>query len=330
MGHLKKWAANILLMIFSLVIFFGALEGLTRLLWDYEVSAPHVGAVVDGGDRVVVHEGIEYRTNVQGLRNREISGDKPEQTKRILVLGDSFIWGDGISADELITHHIEVMLGGYGQGIEVVNTGKGGINTTEEFARLKKYAPIVQPDLVMLFFFTNDVLRVEPKQAESAGKSKASSWRQRLKETLRRNSKFMAYLYYQYKSNYAAKFGVPEYLLPQDYFNLDESKPGWVAFKQAVQDIQQYCYSRDIKLLFVSIPTLTSLNENYPYSEMRSKVTEYVDDRNIPQIDLFDVLAPYEPVDIWVSPENTHWNNKATLISAETVVQFVNQQGLLD
>jgi len=327
-GNLKNWTANLLLVILSLVIFFGALEGLTRLLWNYEVSAPHIGAVVDGGDRVVVHEGIEYRTNAQGLRNREISKDKPKQTKRILVLGDSFIWGDGISADELITLHIENMLGGYGRGIEVVNTGKGGLNTTEEFARLKKHAPMVQPDLVVLFFFTNDVLRVEPKQTEGSGK--ALSWKQRLKEVLRRNSKFMAYLYYQYKNVYAGKFGVPESLLPQDYFNLDDSKPGWVAFKQAIGDIQQYCNSRDIKLLFVFIPTLTSLNENYPYSELRNKVTAYVNERDIPQVDLFNILAPYDPVDIWVSPENTHWNNKATLISAEAVVQFINQHELLD
>jgi len=327
-GNFKKWAANVTLVIVSLVIFFGSLEGLTRLLWDYEVSPPHIGAVVDGRDRVVVYEGVEYRTNAQGFRSRELSKSKPEKTKRILALGDSFTWGDGINTDELITHHIEVMLGGYEQGIEVINTGKPGINTTEEYARLKKYTPLVQPDMVIVFFFTNDILQIEPKQTENAGKS--SSWRQRLKETLRRNSKFMAFLYYQYKSVYAAKFGVPKSLLPQDYFNLDDSKPGWVAFKQAVQDIQKYCDARDIKLLFVTIPTLTSLNENYPYAELRSKVTGYIDERDIPQVDLFNVLAPYEVVDLWVNPENTHWNNKATSVSADAIVQYINQQELLD
>jgi hypothetical protein len=107
---------------------------------------------------------------------------------------------------------------------------------------------------------------------------------------------------------------------------LDDSKPGWVGFKQAVLNIRDYCNEQGMGLHFIIIPTLTTLNENYPYTELHEEVRRFVIQSDIPLIDLFPVYAPYPPVDLWVSLENTHWNDKATSLAAEEIVTRISQR----
>jgi hypothetical protein len=56
--------------------------------------------------------------------------------------------------------------------------------------------------------------------------SQVVSWKWKIKEKAREHSQFIAYLYYLYKSKYASKIGVPQFLLSSDYFKLNDSKPG--------------------------------------------------------------------------------------------------------
>ena len=154
------------------------------------------------------------------------------------------------------------------------------------------------------------------------------SSKQAIKEFLKNNSKFCAYLYYLVKRE--RQLGVPQFLLADDYSNLDDSKPGWVNFKISLYRIKSYCLEDGIEFLFVSIPTLMNLDQNYPYAELRRKVTETVIDSGIHFIDLFNSFAPFTPTDLWVNVENTHWNSKATTIAANDVVSYTRSHKLLE
>jgi hypothetical protein len=262
-----------------------------------------------------------------GLRNSEINKDKAHDEKRIMLLGDSFVWGDGISRDQIISTQLKKYLPDrFSHNIRVINAGICGHDTKDEYEQLVRLEPVYHPDMVILFFFTNDILETK-RQVQSRG-IYSKSWRQNVKEFLRHKSKFIAFLYYLYKNKIAEKFGVPEFLLAKDYFNLNDKKPGWVAFKRAVIDIQRYCSVREIGFLFVMIPTLTNLNENYPYKELRRKVREFIRNQDIELVDLFDVYAPFEPKTLWVNLENTHWNAGAIRLAVEEIVGRIQEPSL--
>jgi lysophospholipase L1-like esterase len=321
---------NLLLSAFSLVLFFLCLEISTRLFWHGNTQGAHVGVILKGENRQIIHKGIQYKTNSLGLRNKEVQKDKPGGVKRILALGDSFVWGDGLSYDDLVTVKIEKALNNiYSHRIEVINGGISGFNTTDEFKQLKRLGLIYEPDLVVVFFFTNDVLEIIDKEGKKI-KGNHASRVQNIKETLRKNSKFFAYLYYLYKNKYASKIGVPQFMLPTDYFNLNDSKPGWLAFKNGIRQMQNYVQQKDIEFIFIMIPTLTTLDKNYPYSELREKVTEFIKFNNIHFIDLFDTFAPYQPLDLWVSKENSHWNGQATTMAANKIMKYIVHGKLLE
>jgi hypothetical protein len=317
---------RVILAILAPVLFFALLEGATRVLWHYDLPDPHVGVVLQGTNRQVTHEGTTYTTNAEGIRYPDVDQNKAPGGRRILALGDSFVWGDGLRDDELVTTKLEAALSSEFPGIMVINAGIGGYNTADEYQQLLRLAPRYEPDHVIVFFFTNDILS---RESERGSDKRTTSWQQDVKEYLRAHSRFFAWLYYQFKTRYAAQVGVPRQLLSPDYFNLNDTNAGWVSFQKAVTDIRDYCAERGITLQFVMIPTLTGLNERYPFAHMRRSVTEFVTRSNVPVIDLFDVFSPYPPAKLWINPENTHWNDTATTLAAGEIARRLREGGYL-
>ena len=49
----------------------------------------------------------------------------------------------------------------------------------------------------------------------------------------------------------------------------------------------------------------------------------FLDESGVRYVDLFDVFAEYEPEDLWVSPENAHWNDLATSAAAAEIAPLL-------
>jgi hypothetical protein len=320
----RRLLSNLTVSIVSVLAFFSIAEILTRLFWHHSIRQENIGIKLEGSNRSAIIGGIEYRLNSIGLRmNKEISKEKPKGGKRILALGDSFLFGDGLQYEELVSERIEEYLNNKNNTVEVINAGRAGFNTHDELNQLLRLGPMCRPDLVIVFFFTNDVIK------NSLDSTKAS-WQQRAKEYMRTKSKFFAYCYSVYKDKLVSLIGVPKDLLPPEYFNLNDDKPGWLEFKQATLQIKKTCQELDADLIFVIIPTLTNLNNRYPYAELREKTVKYLCECNIRNIDLFNVFAPYKPSELWVSLENTHWNGLGTALAANDITDYIIKNRVLE
>jgi len=317
---LKPLIQNLLLMTGSIVVFFIVAEVITMLLWDYKPQGQHIGVVIKDENRRVVHEGIEYVTNSLGLRERELDR-RPKAQKTILVLGDSFVWGDGLPVESLITSKLEKKFNELGYSVEVVNGGGGGGNAESEYNFLVKLTPIYKPSEVIVFFFTNDILEDKPIEKGSEQRV-ATSLRQNIKEFLRSRSHFFAFLYYLYKDRIVNLIGVPKFMLPPDYFNLDDTKPGWKSFKEYTLKMRDFCKENNITFSYVIIPTLTCLNERYPYKEMHEALKKFFEESGIEYFDLFPVFSPYRPSQLWVNLENSHWNDLGTTLAADAIIKW--------
>ena len=94
----------------------------------------------------------EYRINSLGLRDREFPVEKPPQTVRVLMLGDSFTEGDGVESNETFSKLIEAQLRSAvpGNRVEVINAGVGSYSPILEYLYLKTEGLRLNPDLVVL------------------------------------------------------------------------------------------------------------------------------------------------------------------------------------
>lgn len=107
--------------------------------------------------------GPEYTTQVRisplGLRDPRTSYEKPPDTFRIVLLGDSFVEGVQVNEQETVAQQLEAILNdGSPRRVEVINAGVAAYGTAQELLFFEQEVQRYQPDVVVLFFFAwNDV-----------------------------------------------------------------------------------------------------------------------------------------------------------------------------
>jgi hypothetical protein len=94
-------------------------------------------------------------TNAAGFRDGAHSAAKAPGAYRVVVLGDSFVFGSGVPQEATLTRRLAAHLG---PGFEIVNLGVPGYGTDQELLTLRRWGPGLSPDLVLLGFFWNDVM----------------------------------------------------------------------------------------------------------------------------------------------------------------------------
>lgn len=100
--------------------------------------------------------------NKDGFRDYEYSPDKDSSVYRIMVLGDSFVFGWGVNMEDSFPKKLEKELNETHPlpeitKYEVMNTGGYGYGTLQEYLFYKQRGYLYHPDLVILAFFKNDV-----------------------------------------------------------------------------------------------------------------------------------------------------------------------------
>ena len=155
MKKIKEWA---LIVLFNIVFIAAILYGVEFLFSPYR-GLPKDG--VYGEERYTWGHLVEK--NRYGYREREFETPKPPGVYRVMVLGDSFTWGQGLAVEERYTAVAEELLNHSSTGVkfEVLNFGVPGASTTMERSILRKYIDEVQPDLVVVGFTLNDT---QPKE----------------------------------------------------------------------------------------------------------------------------------------------------------------------
>jgi lysophospholipase L1-like esterase len=100
--------------------------------------------------------------NHLGLRGPDLPRKESDEV-RVLCLGDSLVYGQGVSdADtipDLLAAEFAARAEEVHRSVRVVNGGLRGYDTIQEIALLEELGPRIEPDLVVLFWYPNDLER---------------------------------------------------------------------------------------------------------------------------------------------------------------------------
>lgn len=103
-------------------------------------------------------------TNSHGFRDREVSMVAYPGVRRILCLGDSLTFGDGVASEDTYPKQLEAMLNAAEpERYEVINAGVPSYDTWQEVAFFKTRGALFKPDMVIVGFYSNDIV---PKPAK--------------------------------------------------------------------------------------------------------------------------------------------------------------------
>jgi len=167
--RLRRTGINLLLCVSSISIFFGGAEALARLQYTPQKFEPYGIFEYDKEklfqlkkNQFSMFHDVPFTTNSFGFRSAELSLQKPENTKRILLLGDSITFGHGVHDKETYTSLLEESLNRQLSEkekpitVEVINTAAPMNSPYQEYYDLKRGMQF-DPDLIVLQFTLNDV-----------------------------------------------------------------------------------------------------------------------------------------------------------------------------
>ena len=93
------------------------------------------------------------RINANGFRGPEVLYARTDERRRVLILGDSFVWGFGVNEQEMFTTRLEEIL----PGLEAVNLGVSGYSTDQELLLYQNEGYKYQADMIVILVTGNDL-----------------------------------------------------------------------------------------------------------------------------------------------------------------------------
>jgi len=112
---------------------------------------------VAGAVRANYWHGVLHVYNSDGMRWARPFPDKQEDVYRIIVVGDSLTYGDGLAAEGRFNNLLNQWLNQQYR-IEVLNLGIDGRQSEDVLRLTRRYLPILKPDLVVYSVCLNDFL----------------------------------------------------------------------------------------------------------------------------------------------------------------------------
>ena len=263
---MTRWIKNIALMVVSITIALLICEGSVRIfglggtsltrgmLHQYDPDAgwrcyPNLDT------RYILPESfnVRVRCNSQGLRDSEKRFAKPPGIRRIVVLGDSFMWGYGVENEEMFSAVLQDLI----SGSETVNFGVNGYSTVQELVRLEIEGLRYEPDVTVLVFVWNDLednfddkhggrpvaVLEEDNSLRIANRPVRRHWKSPLKQWFRHHSHLFRFGEYniellklKFRDNQRADLSIPKIPAPGVAF-ADENDKKTARMKFSMTDI---------------------------------------------------------------------------------------------
>ena len=269
---------------------------------------------------------VEHKFNSAGWRDLEHSTEKPKDTFRILGLGDSYLFGQGIKREDICLSKLEGLLqkNEKVRRIECINTGISGFNTGNQRDLLLNRGLQYDPDLVIVFFVLNDV---EPNMHRSD--TRVEFFREytalyQQPDTLSRYSRIWSWGRQRFLQNTQAASYIRDCVE-----SFSEDSDNWKHSQQALNEIQQICTENDIGFLVAIFPFFVNLDGEYPFQSIHDIVRAHCEDAGIDVIDIRKAYAGHSGPDLWVHPTDQHPNEEAHEIAAQAVAEHLGQGSLL-
>jgi hypothetical protein len=301
----------------------------------------HIRFVYDGNPRGYFGPGneIEHTTNRLGFRGPEFAvsmqdgrvvSDKPEGTVRVVFLGDSFTFGEGVRDQDTYPARTAALLqkhysarSDHPPRFEAYNLGVGGYNTTQELLLLESLGLKVLPDAVVLGYVLNDaeppLFQIDPatnQRRRTARPIEEGAGDRTPPDALLYRLRTARAVWRLLANRELSRRTVAHYRLLYE-----EDSPGWQESRRALKKIIALCKEARIPCCVLLFPVLYELNDRYPCKAIHAKIRSEVEETGAGFIDLFPLLQGQRAEELWVHPADHHPNEKVHQIAAEALAE---------
>ncbi|MCB0407774.1 MAG: SGNH/GDSL hydrolase family protein, partial [Bdellovibrionales bacterium] len=243
--------------------------------------------------------GVDVSTNSMGLRGVEVRKTKP--TMRAIFLGDSLTFGWGVHQNKIFSSLVEQNLK---TNVEVINFGHCNYNADQEFQLFDKKGDELNPDVVYIFHFLNDL---EP-----------TTWVHGV--PLWTYSYFASLLVSRFRGFYQGL----DYKSYYRKFYFSEA-PYWERFKKSILKFSEEQKNKGRTVKVFILPDFHQFNP-YELKEVHQKIVNELTALDIDTVDILPVFnGSKEAFKYWVAKDDPHPNEWAHKKISDFVTPILRQ-----
>lgn len=285
--------------------------------------------------------------NSQSLRDEKDYGEKGDNTYRILVLGDSQTFNSAIHNELTYPKIVEQFLNERYQPekkFEVLNAGVIGYNTANEAAFLEKYGPMLDPDMVIVGFYINDIVtnksgvyQSEVKDGYLVSTDKINNPYSILPYPIKRFLRERSHLYYyiMWRLNlFLGNINRPVTLDLYDLKSQEKVKDDWTATYGYLEKIISWTESRNLSLAVVYIPRALQIENDlwklftsdggmYDRTLPIKTLASYLEERHMHLCDPYPSFLETQPTTPLFGLIDKHLNQEGNRLLAEILFEHL-------
>lgn len=276
--------------------------------------------------------------NSYNLRDFERPIDLSIAATRVLVLGDSMTFGQGVRMEETFPKVLEQHLRAFTRHqVQVFNLGVPSYNTVSEYRYLEDVYEKFKPQLVIVQFTVgNDSELIDFGNIDAFVNE---SWFLRWTKDLLRHAYSYDWLARRY---YLARHTMESLLPRKKEFQQTKTNAykdnfkGWVECQKAMYDFAKMAAHKGFALIFAIYANNTQLESTYekdPYYPVVKKVKGALANALIDQVVLMDdAYRSYSGQErlLWVTPEDAHFSSLAHKLVGEHLFHYIVENRILE
>jgi lysophospholipase L1-like esterase len=251
---------------------------------------------------------MTYALNSKGMRGAEPEAGRP----KILFVGDSFTFGEGVRVEETFPARIEKALAGRtGVPPQSINAGVPGYGSRQEAERLPEFLADFKPRAVVLVYVPNDPIPLD----ESVTRGD---------DLLRRGDDAAPTLYLARLLAGVMGRSAGDRATEEWYFSyyFGDRREHWEQTQRDVKGMKDRAVAAGATFGVAYFPLLHRLSER-PFKKIDDAVAAYCKEIGAPFLDLSDALSREPDQALWVHPTDHHPDARANEIVAEAMTPFV-------
>lgn len=309
-GAVRSLAGNLTKSVLAILVLLAALEALLRVFGKETYT-----------EFLTRFHADQVRLNAQGFRDVEVTTKKPKNIFRVLVLGDSFTFGVGVSDFEKIySRQLESLLRASGRDVEVVTRAMPGWSSFDEYQYMKNTGFAYEPDLVVVGYVMNDPDHPDILERNYTPARGFVIWG-RFDAALILGSRLYNLVWTRW-NRALERFGVKETYSAWEHRFHDPTREPWQRETQTLQDLSREISASGAKGVLVILPVFSDF-EQYDFAQEHAQVREAAERAGFLVMDMLPEFFGRRARDFWVYPIDPHPNEEAQGIFAQGLYKFL-------
>jgi hypothetical protein len=252
------------------------------------------------------------------LRSDKIPLEKSRDVYRILILGDSFAFGEGVEIEERFDRQLKSLLI-RGKRPEIINAGVMGYGTDQEFLYFIHEGLKFNPDLVILMTYENDLediildynnTRYKPRLVINGNSLNLTGVPVPFTSKLRDYSLIYTFFYTKLIMSFHKN----------PISNFDDGLRLFLMLRSRISEICQREGITLVNVVFSSLKSLQSQNTMW-----KQPILDVSSSQTIPAIDLDLLFLNHGNISSLFIDRNVHWNREGSLFVGRFLLEKVQK-----